>query len=86
MCPECGRVADIDDSYFEDHHGLIGDDMRQPSDRRDGELWSFLRGVLSQGKDIHLDHQNAGYEEYAARLDIAALERVEQLKKLLDSP
>ena len=31
MCPECGRVADFDDSYFEDHHGLIGDDMQEMS-------------------------------------------------------
>jgi hypothetical protein len=42
-------------------------------------LWSFLRSVLSQGADIHLDHQGKGYELYSARLDEAAREREEQL-------
>jgi hypothetical protein len=42
-------------------------------------LWSFLRSVLSQGADIHLDHQGKGYELHSARLDEAAREREEQL-------
>lgn len=48
-----------------------------------GELWSFLRSVLSQGGDIWLDHQALGYEQYSARLDVAARERVQKLLDLL---
>ena len=43
----------------------------------DGELWSFLRAVLSQGGGIWLDHRKKSYEEYSARLDAAASDRVE---------
>jgi len=46
-----------------------------------GKLWSMFRTLLSQGGDIQLDY-NAGkyscHEEYSARLDAAARERVEQ--------
>lgn len=49
----------------------------------DGELWSFLRSVLSQGRDIYLDHEETNYETFSAALDAAALERLEPLKKLL---
>ena len=53
----------------------------------EGEVWSFLRRVLSQGGDIQLDYQ-AGkykryYEEYSARLDCAARERAEKFMVLL---
>lgn len=48
-----------------------------------GELWSFLRSVMSQGKDIHLDYLHKSYELYSARLDTAALERVGALLKLI---
>lgn len=47
-----------------------------------GQIWSFLRTVLSQGGDIQLDYQNGKYkcyEEYATRLDGAARERTEEL-------
>lgn len=44
-----------------------------------GELWSFLRAVLSQGRDIWLDHLRRDYEVYSARLDAAASERVDGL-------
>ena len=58
--------------------------MTEPRERElTGELWSFLRSTLSQGKDIHLDHLNKGYEEYSARLDEAARERADALLKLL---
>lgn len=50
-----------------------------------GELWSFLRAVLSQGKHIHLDYTSMDYELYSARLDTAALERVGALLKLIGS-
>lgn len=47
-----------------------------------GELWSFLRRVLSQGGDIQLD-ANAGkyksHEELSIRLDAAARERADEL-------
>lgn len=46
----------------------------------DGELWSFIRRCMSQGKDIHLDHAERTYEEYSARLDLAALERLPELQ------
>ena len=49
----------------------------------DGELWSFIRRLMSQGKDIHLDHVERTYEEYSARLDCAALERLSELKALI---
>ena len=54
----------------------------------EGEVWSFLRRVLSQGGDIQLDYQ-AGkykrYEEYSARLDCAARERAEKFMVLLNT-
>jgi hypothetical protein len=46
----------------------------------DGELWSFIRRCMSQGKDIHLDHAQRTYEKYSARLDLAALERLPELQ------
>lgn len=45
----------------------------------DGELWSFLRDVLTQGVAIHQDHYSKTYEEYSVRLDTAAHERVGEL-------
>jgi hypothetical protein len=51
-----------------------------------GELWSFLRRVLSQGTDIQKDYSNGkykSYEHFAIRLDAAARERVEELQALL---
>ena len=47
-----------------------------------GEIWSFLRSVLSQGGDIEVDYQNGKYkcyEEYSTRLDGAARERTKDL-------
>lgn len=52
----------------------------------DGELWSFIRCVLEQGAAIQQDYQ-AGkyscYEEYAARVDEAARQRVPEFKRVL---
>jgi hypothetical protein len=48
-----------------------------------GELWSFLRSLLSRGGDIWIDHQQKSYEEYSARLDVAAREQVPKLMQLL---
>ena len=53
--------------------------------RLKGELWSFLRQVLSQGQDIHLDYLDKPYESKSARLDAAARERAEQLEAMLDA-
>jgi hypothetical protein len=52
--------------------------------RRKGEIWSLLRNVLSQGRDIYLDHVDKPYEVESARLDAAARERADQLEALLD--
>ncbi len=47
----------------------------------EGEIWSFLRKVIDQGGAIQQDYQ-AGkykcYEEYSARMDQAARERVDE--------
>ena len=50
----------------------------------DGDLWLFLRSVLTQGADIQQAYA-AGkrYEQYAIRVDGAARERVKQLRALL---
>jgi hypothetical protein len=48
-----------------------------------GELWPFLRSLLSRGGDIWIDHQQKSYEEYSARLDVAAREQVPKLMQLL---
>jgi hypothetical protein len=55
----------------------------------EGELWSFLRSVMSQGADIRTDYDmgvHKGYEAYSARLDAAAAERAEQLWVRLKTP
>ena len=48
--------------------------------RASGELWSFMRSVLTQGVDIwhdHNGHNHKDYEVYSARIDVAARERAE---------
>lgn len=54
----------------------------------EGELWHFMRSTLEQGSAIQLDY-NAGkyptYEHYAARIDAAGSERVDQLKAMLSA-
>ncbi len=47
-----------------------------------GELWSWVRSVMSQGADIRCDYDSGkhkGYEAYSARLDAAASERAEEM-------
>ena len=52
----------------------------------EGKLWSLIRNVLSQGGAIQLDRASmSGYEEYSARLDAAAAERVPDFTKLADA-
>jgi len=48
-----------------------------------GELWVFLRDVLSQGGHIRDDYHGKTYEAYASRLDAAARERADQLEQML---
>ena len=51
----------------------------------EGKLWSLIRNVLSQGTVIQLDYAARRYEEYSARLDTAASERVPDFTKLADA-
>ena len=55
----------------------------------EGELWSWVRSVMSQGADIRTDYDmgvHKGYEAYSARLDMAAAERADQLLARLKTP
>ena len=55
----------------------------------EGELWSWVRSVMSQGADIRFDYEQGvhkGYEAYSARLDAAAAERAEELAARLKTP
>lgn len=52
----------------------------------DGELWSFIRSVMSQGASIQQDYMAGkypSYEYYAARIDAAASERANELEARL---
>jgi len=54
-----------------------------------GELWSFLRSVLSQGSAIQMDYDNKkfeSYEHYAIHLDGAARDRVDEFLKKFPDP
>lgn len=46
-------------------------------------LTFFIRNVLSQGGAIQTDYVNRPYEDYARRLDCAAVERADQLETRL---
>lgn len=50
----------------------------------DGELWSFFRKLIDQGTAIQQDY-TAGkykcYEEFSARLDAAARERLKEFQE-----
>lgn len=51
-----------------------------------GEIWSFIRNVLSQGMAIQMDVQAGKYKDTElvhCRLDEAARERVDELERLL---
>ena len=55
----------------------------------EGELWSWVRNVMSQGADIRLDYDHGThktYEHYSARLDAAAAERAGELWARLKTP
>ena len=45
--------------------------------------WSWIRSVIAQGAAIQQDYQAGkykGYEEYSARLDVAAAEREDEIE------
>ena len=50
----------------------------------DGELWSAIRTLLTQGEAIYQDFKYKPYEEYSARVDVAARERIDWLKTKLN--
>lgn len=50
---------------------------------KNGELWVFIRNVLQQGEAIGKDFAAKPYEEYSARLDGAARERLEELNGII---
>lgn len=55
----------------------------------EGELWSWVRSVMSQGADIRCDYDQGThktYERYSARLDAAAAERAQELWARLKTP
>ena len=55
----------------------------------EGELWSWVRSVLSRGADIRGDYDmgtHKGYEAYSARLDAAAAELAQELWARLKTP
>lgn len=57
-------------------------------EKSDGELWSFLRSVMTQGAAIYQDYQGgkyATYEHYSGRLDAAASDRVDLLRAALST-
>ncbi len=47
----------------------------------EGELWSWVRSVMTQGIDIYTDYLTGkyGYEGHSARLDAAAAQRQKEL-------
>jgi len=51
----------------------------------EGELWSFLRNVTTDGLIVWRYHQNEPIEKLSARLDASAHERVKQLINLLNA-
>lgn len=51
----------------------------------EGKLWSLIRNVIAQGAAIQIDYANRGYEEFSARIDAAAAERVADFTKLADA-
>lgn len=58
------------------------DNAKKKTPIDEGELWSWVRSVMSQGADIRCDYDQGvhkGYEAYSARLDAAAAERSQEL-------
>lgn len=56
--------------------------MSLPPQLSEGELWSFIRSVMSQGADIRCDYDQGvhrGYEAYSAHMDVAASKRAQEL-------
>jgi len=69
-------------------HALISRAEAAEPVATDGELWSWVRSVMSQGVSINQDYAAGnlkGYEAYSARLDAAARERADELLARLQS-
>ena len=49
----------------------------------EGKLWSWICAVMGQGEAIARDHENKTTEEYFARRDAAASERLEELMAII---
>lgn len=68
--------------WFATHAGELW--RVRPLDR--GDLWSFLRDVLSQGTAIQMDYaagKYGGYEAFSARMDASARERADEFSARL---
>ena len=54
------------------------------SDLDDGQIWGAIRTLMEHGASIMQDYQagnHKGYEEFSARMDAAARERIDWLKE-----
>ena len=58
---------------------ILSQSQPTESQCRSFDLTFFLRNVLSQGGAIQQDYADKPYEEYARRLDCAAVERAAEL-------
>jgi hypothetical protein len=79
----CGRGGPVGAEHHPDCARYVALPSKPSNVYDDGELWSFIRRCMAQGKDIHLDHAERTYEEYSARLDLAALERLPELQSYI---
>lgn len=50
-----------------------------------GQLWSFIRDVLTRGGVLERSSQGLPYEQYSAKLDGEARKYAVKLRELLDS-
>ena len=85
-----GTIEDFDDftDCEEEVIDFIKSLLKQQREINDGEIWSAIRTLLSQGGSIQQDYDAGKYknfEEYSIRLDAAARERIEWLKTKLNT-
>ena len=93
--PAAGSPVDCDVGRLEPERGIVCELQRALARlatgeaMTEGELWSWVRSVMSQGADIRTDYDmgaHKGYEAYSARLDAAAAERAQELLARLKTP
>jgi hypothetical protein len=78
--PDVCQLRGTCDHYSAEQLRIAARALPQPM--TEGELWSWVRSVMSQGADIRCDYDNGAhktYEHYSMRLDVAAAERAEEL-------